>query len=168
MIAAVSNASGEEVEDDSALSNRRECSRGRRLQRGGGAAASPKSWPILRWESALRSTLIRLERSCSACSRLSPLSFPPARASGFFLFPPASRAPHLLSFFPRLSLALPIHRQSANGTYQLDAHNQARKRRFPAIGSDRPPARSCSVLACGTEPPRLRFRPLDPAAWISM
>jgi len=77
--------------------------------------------------------------------RLCPFhSFPPARQT--FSYSRLLRAAPSL-FLPalrRVSLILPIPRQSTNGTHRLDTHNQARKRRSPAIGS---PARSCIVLA---------------------
>lgn len=95
-----------------------------------GVYGGSKSWPILRWESALRSTLIRLERSCSVS-----VSLLSARASSLFLFPPASCRTFSLSSRVASRLTLPILRQSTNGTYRLDAHNQARKRRSCAIGS---------------------------------
>lgn len=93
------------------------------------------------------------------------------------LFPiPACFAPHLLSFFPasrRVSLTLPIPPDRLLMVpYRLGAHNQARERRSPAIGS---PARSCLHRSCialaYSRAARNRLdcksRTLDPAAWIS-
>lgn len=124
-----------------------------------------KSWPILRWESALRSTLIRLERSCSAS-----VSFPPAR-QGLFLVPLASRAaPSLL--LPALLMASPSPYRSPDCLLMvhIDSTHTIKRERDDPLESDRPRsalALLLHVLACGTEPSRLRSRTLDPAASIS-
>lgn len=96
-----------------------------------------KSWPILRWESALRSTLIRLERSYSVSVSLF-LSFSRPRVR---LFPiPSCLAPHLLSFFPRCTASPSPYRSLDSllmSTYQLETHTIKRERDDP-LQSDCP------------------------------
>lgn len=116
-------------EDSRALSNRRECSRGRRLQRlqvvtDPPVGIRPEINSHTPWEKLFR-------------VRFSPsLSFPPARQAFSYSLLLRAAPSLFLPALHRVSLTLPTLRQSfTNGTYRLDAHNQARKRRSCAIES---------------------------------